>query len=413
MDTERVERRWPRRVFWGSVIASVFAVIVFVGAPVLSSRAIDAEGVFLAEVERGQFNVVVVADGVIRPKVEEIVTARVEGTVKEMPVQPGEVVAAGTALVVLENDEIEDAYVHAVSEARVIMAEAAAEEIAAVNTIQDIEASVARTRLELAKQQMFISAQDALPEPSIPKVDYEVRRLEASNLANVIEMEVARLDRYRSLATSLAAAREAKRLKGENLLAAAEKRRNGLVVRSPVEGSASLAADVVVGRRVAKGEPVARVVGTREYFAELEVPEYWAGAMALSHPAIIKVWQGEIAGEVVAIDADVSEGRVLVMVDLGQSDDPLLPGLAVEASIVTASIDDSVYVRKPVHAREHATQRIYRYDATSDSFIAGDVVFGRASATEIQIVSGLSPGDRIIVSDVGQLPTRADTIRLR
>lgn len=413
MDTKLVERRWPRRILWGLAATAVFSVILSVAASVLGGRTIDPEAVFLAEVQGGRFDVVVVADGVIRPKVEEIVTARVEGTVKTVPVQPGEVVAAGTPLIVLENDDIEDDYVHAVAEARVIVADAASEEIAALNTLQDIEASVAQTRLELAKHQLFISAQDALPELSVSRVDYEVRKLEASNLSSVITMENARLERYRTLASSLAAAREAKRLKSESLLVAAQKRRNNLVIKSPVEGMVSLTADVVIGQRLAKGDPVARIVGTKAYFAELEVPEYWASAVAVSHSATINVWQGEIAGEVVAIDADVDEGRVLVMVDLGQSEQPLLPGLAIEARIVTASIDNSVYVRKPVHARERASQRIHRYDPVSESFVATDVVFGRASATEIQIISGLSPGDRIIVSDVGQVSTGAETIRLR
>ena len=272
---------------------------------------------------------------------------------------------------------------------------------------------MARTKLELEKQNLFISAQEALPELSIPKVDYEVRKLEASNLLSVLDMETARLERYQTLATSLAAAREAKRLKGENLLAAAKKKRDSLVVRSPAAGTASVSAHVVVGRRVAKGESVARVVGTDGYFAELEVPEHWAGRVAVSAPAIVETWQGEIVGKVAAIDADVDDGRVLVKVDLGQLDNALLPGIAVEGRIVTASMRDAVYVRKPVQVREHGSQQIYRYDAESRSYTLSDVAFGRASATEIQVLAGLVPGDRIIVSDIMQVSAGSDTIKLR
>ena len=50
----------------------------------------------------------------IRPRVEEVVTALVEGRVAEVLIEPGAVVEAGTPLVVLENDDIEDSYVHAV-----------------------------------------------------------------------------------------------------------------------------------------------------------------------------------------------------------------------------------------------------------------------------------------------------------
>ncbi len=387
-------------------------VAMLVGGQLLGGRGIDAEAVFVAEVQGGQFDVVVAADGVIRPKVEEVVAARVEGTAKDVPVQSGQTVTADAPLVVLENDEVEDAYVHAVWEARVAAADAAADENAAENTIQDIEASLARTRLELKKQELFIAAQDALPKLSIPKVDYEVRKLEASNLARVVDIEVARLERYRTFGSLLRAAREAKRLKAENLLAAAEKRRNNLTVRSPISGTASVSTDIVIGRRVARGDAIGRIVGAQGYFAELEVPEYWAGAVAISDLATVETSRGELAGEVVAIDPDVVDGRVLVKVDLGQLPDPLLPGLTVNGRIVTDSISDTVYVRKPVHARERASQELYRYEAASGSYVATDVVFGRASATEIQVVLGLSPGDRVIVSDVAQL-SGSDAIQLR
>lgn len=413
MDTLRVKRRWPKPILWGSAVVSVLAAVLVGGTAMLNDRGIDAETVFVAEVQGGQFDIVVVADGVIRPRVEEVVTALVEGRVKEVLIEPGEVVEAGTPLVMLENDDIKDAYVHAVWEANVTAADAAAEKIAAENTIQDIKASLARTRLELEKKDLFISAQESLPELSIPKVDYEVRKLEASNLLSVLDMETARLERYQILAASLADAREAKRLKGENLLEAAKKKRDSLVIRSPAAGTASISADVAVGRRVAKGESVARVVGTSGYFAELEVPEHWAGRVAVSAPAIIETWQGEIVGKVAAIDADVDEGRVMVKVDLGEPDDALLPGIAVEGRIVTASVRDAVYVRKPVHARERGSQQIYRYDAESLSYVLSDVEFGRASATEIQVLAGLAPGDRIIVSDVMQVAAGSNAVKLR
>ena len=412
MDTAKRDRRWIKRTLWILAAAGLAAAAVFGASRALEGRSIDAEAAFVAQVQSGTFDVVVVADGVIRPQVEEVVATRVAGTVTHVHAQSGQVVEAGAPLIVLENDEVEDAYSRAVLEHRVAIANAAADEIAAENRIRDIEASVARTRLALAKQELFLSAQDALPELSVSKMTYEMRKLDASNLAEVLAIERARLARYRTLAASLAAAREAKRLKAENLLSAAQKQRDSLVVVAPIGGTVSLSQNIVVGQRVGRGQSVGRVVGTQGYFAELEVPEYWAGAVALSNPATVDTWQGELEGRVVAIDADVDDGRVSVRVDLGQLEEALLPGLAVEGRIVTASIDDAVFVRKPVDAREDGTQRVYRFDAETQSYVASDVIFGRASATEIQVLSGLAPGDRIIVSDVGQAAAAGDAITL-
>ena len=51
MDTLRVERRWAKPVLWGSVIAGVLVAVLVGGATVFNDRSIDAETVFVAEVQ--------------------------------------------------------------------------------------------------------------------------------------------------------------------------------------------------------------------------------------------------------------------------------------------------------------------------------------------------------------------------
>ena len=73
---------------------------------------------------------------------------------------------------------------------------------------------------------------------------------------------------------------------------------------------------------------------------------------------------------------------------------------------------DTLLVERPVGASEHATSSVFVLDADSMLVQRVPVTYGRASTSLIQIVSGVSPGDRIIVSDMRAWDA-FDRLRLR
>jgi len=61
---------------------------------------------------------------------------------------------------------------------------------------------------------------------------------------------------------------------------------------------------------------------------------------------------------------------------------------------------DALFVERPPGAREGAKSSVFVVDADRVHLRRVAVEYGRASTSVIQIVSGLSPGDRVIVSDM-------------
>ena len=87
---------------------------------------------------------------------------------------------------------------------------------------------------------------------------------------------------------------------------------------------------------------------------------------------------------------------------------------ASEMGVVTELADsgDTLLVERPVNARAGATSGVFVVDADGVLLRRVRVEYGRASPSLIQIVSGVSPGDRIIVSDM-QAWDAFDRLRLR
>jgi hypothetical protein len=61
---------------------------------------------------------------------------------------------------------------------------------------------------------------------------------------------------------------------------------------------------------------------------------------------------------------------------------------------------DAMFVERPVGAREGARSSVFVVDADGLRLRRVAVEYGRGSQSLIQIVSGVSPGDRIVVSDM-------------
>jgi hypothetical protein len=86
---------------------------------------------------------------------------------------------------------------------------------------------------------------------------------------------------------------------------------------------------------------------------------------------------------------------------------------ASEIGVVTELGDsrDTLLVERPVEASEGAKSSVFVVD--EDGVLRRvEVEYGRASGSLIQIVSGVSPGDRIIVSDMRAWDA-FDRLRLR
>ena len=87
---------------------------------------------------------------------------------------------------------------------------------------------------------------------------------------------------------------------------------------------------------------------------------------------------------------------------------------ASEIGIVTEFGDspDALLVERPVNARQGARSTVFVLDGDGVVLQRVPVSYGRASPTLIQIVSGLSFGDRIVVSDMQAWDT-FERIRLK
>jgi len=183
-----------------------------------------------------------------------------------------------------------------------------------------------------------------------------------------------------------------------------------LQVRASMSGVLS-ALPVEVGQQVQPGTNIARVADPTKLKAEVRIAETQAKDIAIGQLAQIDTRNGIVEGRVSRIDPAVQNGTVLADITLtGQLPKGARPDLSVDGTIELERLDDVIYVGRPAFGQEKSTVAIFKLTDASDA-VRTSVQFGRSSVNTIEIIQGLQPGDRVILSDMSQYDAN-DRVRL-
>jgi HlyD family secretion protein len=159
--------------------------------------------------------------------------------------------------------------------------------------------------------------------------------------------------------------------------------------------------EVEVGQRVTEGTILAKVVQPTKLKAQLKIPETQAKDVQIGQSASVDTRNGLIAGHVMRVDPAVQNGTVTVDVKL---DGPLpkgaRPDLSVEGTIELENLADVVYVGRPAFGQPNSTVGIFKLDEDGKGASRVQVKLGRASVNSVEILGGLEPGDKVILSDM-------------
>jgi hypothetical protein len=137
--------------------------------------------------------------------------------------------------------------------------------------------------------------------------------------------------------------------------------------------------------------------------AEVDVPPGQQIAdVQLGQPAVVQIGSTIVSGKVIRIDSPKQIGTVAVtpvIVALAVPHDTQ-PGAGVTGRIDVVTVKDAIYIPRPALAP--AQTLLYRLNSDQTGAAPVQVEYGRLGADVAEIRSGLSPGDRVIVSITAQ-----------
>jgi HlyD family secretion protein len=388
------------------IIASIVAVAL-IGVTFALSRlkpaapTVERNLVWVGTVKRGPMVRQVRGLGTLVPEEIRWIASRTDGRVDRIVLRPGALVTPDSVILVLSNPTVVENATSAESQLKSAEAELANLKVTVEKGVLDAEAALARAKSEFELTRLQAEVNDELFKDGLVSA-LELRRskvaAEDANTQYTIEQK-----RYTFTKEMIAPQLAVKDAEVDRIRAQAKLRRDeadALSVRAGMPGVLQVL-PVEVGAQVQPGANIARVADPARLKAEVRIPETQAKDIQIGQNASIDTRNGIVAGRVARVDPSVQNGTVTVDVSLtGELPKGARPDLSVDGTIELERLDDVIFVERPAFGQERSTVGIFKLDADGVYGTRSQVQLGRSSVNTIEIVGGLQPGDRVILSDM-------------
>ncbi len=401
-------KRRRRRIIYAGLALIVLAVAT-VGLSRLKPAApsVDAASVYTGTVKRGPMLREVRGNGTLLPEEIRWIPAMNSGRIEVIHVLPGTAVKPETIILELSNPEL----VQAAFDAEWAL-KAGEAQFAKLKVQLDSEALAAEANLAALQADCSVAKLDAeadgklLQEKLVDALTAARSRTKAEQLTIRCNLEAKRMLTLAESQKAQLAAQEAELARLRAVYELKQQQVESLKVRAGLEGvlqKLGEATQLQVGQQIATGANVARVADPKRLKAEIKIPETQAKDIELNQTAAIDTRNGVIPGRVVRIDPAAQNGTVTVDIALeGPLPKGARPDLTVDGTIQLEKLDDVVYVGRPVHGEADSTVTLFKLVEGGKGAVRVPVKLGRSSVNFIEVITGLEPGDQIILSDMSQ-----------
>ena len=396
------EKRRKRIIY--AVIAGAVLIAITLGLSQLKPAAPTMERnlVWLGTVKRGPMLRQVRGLGTLVPEEIRWIAARTQGRVDKIILRPGADVEPGTLILELSNPDVVSNAANAKSQLLAAEAQLANQRVQLESQLLAAEAAAAQARDTYERANLQAEVDDELLKDGlVSPVQHKLSKVAAETARTRNEIEQKRFAFAKESIKPQLAVQEAEVERLASLSRLRNEELEALQVRASMKGKLS-ALPVEVGAQVQPGQSIARVADTTKLKAEVRIAETQAKDITIGQVATIDTRNGVVAGSVTRIDPAVQNGTVTVDVTIT---DPLpkgaRPDLSVDGTIELERLDDVVFVDRPAFGQERSTISIFKL-GDDDIATRTQVQLGRSSVNTIEIIAGLQPGDRVILSDMSQ-----------
>jgi len=396
----------------GLVVVLIAVAFLFpsVRTWVVSEESVQMSRIRIGTVTRGDLIRDVSVEGRIVAAYRPTLFSQATG-IADLLVEPGQRVDEGQELVRISSPELESELKRARSSLRATQADLERQRILAEQSRLQSEQRVGLLRVELeAAKRGMARAQKSRDEGILNAVEYEKAQDEVRVSELQLEVALKQAD-FEAESLEFEVENRDTQVEAQQLVVDEFQRLvDDLVIRSPADGIVSRV-EIEDRDVVRPNQALVGVVDLSAFEVEIFVPESYADDVRLPTPAEIQFEGSVYPGEVRSLSPEVEGSRVggsVTFVDKAPAG--LKQNQRVSVRLILDSHSDVVKAPRGPFV-ESGGGRI--------AFVVEDgmatqrkIDIGAVSITEVEILSGLEPGEEIILSDMSRFEG-ADSIRLR
>jgi HlyD family secretion protein len=400
----RIEKPGSRLGPKGWIVVGVLAVVVLIAGvawlvPPPGSLTVKASDLETAQAEHAPFQDYLPVRAEVAPLQTVFVTSIAGGQVDKVDVLDGSEVAAGTALASLNNPSLKLDVTSKEAEIAGRLGDASAQLLSLERNRLDREKEVSETSYGLLKAQRDLDIRQRLHDKGIVS-DAELKTYASE--ASYYKDRLAALKSGQKQEDTIAADQAAQiRQTGQRLnsnLGVVQSSLDALVVRAPVAGRLT---DFTLqpGQSLKAGDPVGQIDSEGAYKLTADVDEFYLGRVAPGQKATADLDGKTIPLTVSRVLPQVTSGRFRVELTFDKAPAAALHrGENVDIRVTLGDTRPALVVANGAWLEAGGGTYAFVLQSGGHRADRRAITIGRRNPEQVEITSGLHPGDRVVTS---------------
>ena len=369
--------------------------------------SVNRKDLVFSEVDTGIIEVSVSASGKVVPAFEEIINSPINTRIVEVYRKGGDSVDVGTPILKLDLQSTETEYKKLLDEEQ--MKRYQLEQLKVNNNtyLSDLAMQVKISAMKLNRMEVELRNERYLDSLGSGTTD-KVRQAELNFNTGKLELEQLR-QQYANEKEVKAANLKVKELEFNifaKSLAEMKRTLDDAQIRSPRKAILTYINNQV-GAQVPQGTQVAVISDLSHFKVEGEIADTYGDRVAAGGRAIVKIGNEKLEGIVSSVTPLSKNGVISFTVQLVEDNNKRLrSGLKTDVYVMNAVKEDVMRIANASYYVGRGEYELFVQDSDNE-IIKRKVQLGDSNFEYVEVVSGLQPGDKVVVSDMSNYKNKS------
>ena len=394
----RDKERKKKFIKYGAIgVAAVVCIAVLIS---FMRSSVNRKDLVFSEVDNGTIEVSVSASGKVVPAFEEIINSPINTRIVEVYRKGGDSVDVGTPILKLDLQSTETEYKKLLDEEQ--MKRYQLEQLKVNNNtyLSDLSMQVKISAMKLNRMEVELRNERYLDSLGSGTTD-KVRQAELNFNTGKLELEQLR-QQYANESKVKEADLKVKELEFNifsKSLAEMKRTLDDAQIRSPRKAILTYINNQV-GAQVAEGSQVAIISDLSRFNVAGEIADTYGDRVAAGGRAIVKIGNEKLEGTVSSVTPLSKNGVISFIVQLNEDNNKRLrSGLKTDVYVMNAVKEGVLRLANASYYVGRGEYELFVQDS-KDEIVKRKVQLGDSNFEYVEVISGLKPGDKVVVSDM-------------
>ena len=380
----------------------IASIIVVCMAALISfmQSSVKRRDLVLSTVDKGTIEVSVSASGKVVPAFEEVINSPIHSRIVEVYRKGGDSVDVGTPILKLDLQSTETAYKKLLDQEQMKRYQLEQLRINNETQLSNMAMNIKVNAMEMSRKEVELRNERYLDSIGSGTTD-KVRQAELAYNRGVLELEQLR-QQYENEKKVKDAELKVKELEFTIFtreLAEMKRTLDDAQIRSPRKATLTFV-ETQVGTQISQGQQIAMISDLSHFKVEGEIADTYGDRVTAGGKVIVKIGSDKLEGVVSSVTPLSKNGVISFTVQLADdSHKRLRSGLKTDVYVMNAVKEDVMRIANASFYVGSGDYELFVLDGDNE-IVKRKVKLGDSNFEYVEVVSGLQPGDQVVVSDM-------------